>query len=134
MAWFDFLFAESEKKAVLDWLVEHDTGDYHGFPMTYGYKHNRLYYENTYSLDALKQMKEAMIAKHERYLHEKAHPKPKVGETYEVFICGQHVDTLQHVTDVSSNEKGAFFTIANEDGSTTLKEYWGNGNINWTRA
>ena len=134
MAWFDFLFAESEKKAVLDWLVEHDTGDYHGFPMTYGYKYNRLYYENTYSLDALKQMKEGMIAKHERYLHEKAHPKPKVGETYKVFICGQHVDTLPHGTDAPANEKGAFVTIANEGGSTTRKEFGRTGNTNWTRA
>lgn len=28
---------------------------------------------------------------------------------------------------------GAFFTITNEDGSTSLKAYWGSGNINWTR-
>ena len=129
----DFLFGNNEKSAVLDWLVEHDNGDYHGFYMTYGYELNRFYYEQTYSLDALKQMKEDMIAKHNRYLYEKAHPKPKIGETYKVYLCGNHVDTLYHVTNISSNDKGVFFTITNEDGSTSLKEFWGSGNINWTR-
>ena len=57
MAWFDFLFVDSEKDAVLDWLVEHDNGDYHGFAMTYGYELNRIYYKETYSLDALKPAK-----------------------------------------------------------------------------
>lgn len=129
----DFLFGNAkEKNEVLDWLVEHDNGDYHGFPMTYGYELNRVYYDATYSLDALKQMKEDMIAKHNRYLYEKSHPKPKIGETYKVFICGKHVDTLHHVTNVSSNESGTFFTITNEDGSTSLKAFWGSGNINWT--
>ena len=129
----DFLFGNNEKSAVLDWLVEHDNGDYHGFPMTYGYELNRFYYEQTYSLDALKQMKEDMISKHNRYLYEKAHPKPKIGETYNVYLCGNHVDTLHHVTNISSNDKGVFFTITNEDGSTSLKEFWGSGNIHWTR-
>lgn len=92
------------------------------------------YYEQTYSLDALKQMKENMIAKHNRYLYEKAHPKPKIGETYNVYLCGNHVDTLHHVTNISSNEHGAYFTITNEDGSTSLKEFWGSGSINWTRG
>ena len=72
----DFLFGNAkEKNEVLDWLVEHDNGDYHGFPMTYGYELNRVYYDATYSLDALKQMKEDMIAKHNRYLYEKSFTK-----------------------------------------------------------
>lgn len=133
MAWFDFLFVDSEKDAVLDWLVEHDNGDYHGFAMTYGYELNRIYYKETYSLDALKQMKEDMIAKHNRYLYEKAHPKPKIGETYKVYLCGNHVDTLNNVTNISSNQNGVFFTITNEDGTTNIKEYFGSGTINWTK-
>ncbi len=131
----DFLFGNfNEKNEVLDWLVEHDNGDYHGFPMTYGYKLNWVYYKETYNLDALKQMKEDMIARHNRYLYEKAHPKPKVGETYKIYIGGNHVDTLYHVTNVSSNESGTFFSITNEDGTTSLKAFWGSGNINWTQG
>lgn len=130
----NFLFKNiNEKREVLDWLEEHDTPSYHGYLLGYGYRRNRLYYESMYSLDQLKVEKENLIKKHERYEYEKAHPKPKVGETYKVYLCGNHVDTLHHVTNVSSNEKGAFFTITNEDGSTSLKEFWGSGNINWTR-
>lgn len=129
----DFLFGKNEKSEVLDWLEEHDTHSYHGYIYGYGYRSNRYFYESMYSLDQLKKEKENLIAKHERYEYEKAHPKPKIGETYEVYLCGNHVDTLHHVTNISSNEKGAFFTITNEDGSTSLKAFWGTGNINWTR-
>lgn len=133
MSMFSFLFDGPEKNEVLDWLEEHDTYEYHGFPLTYGYGPNRYVYEQTYSLDALKQMKEDLIDKHNRYLYRKAHPKPKIGETYKVFICGNHVDTLDHVTNISSNQNGVFFTITNEDGTTKMKEYFGSGNINWTK-
>lgn len=129
----DFLFRQNEKSAVLDWLEEHDTPSYHGFPLGYGYGNNRYFYESMYSLDQLKEEKRKLIKKHERYEYEKAHPKPKIGKTYNVYLCGNHVDTLHHVTNISSNEHGAFFTITNEDGSTSLKEYWGSGSINWTR-
>ena len=129
----DFLFGKNEKSEVLDWLEEHDTHSYHGYIYGYGYRSNRYFYESMYSLDQLKKEKENLIAKHERHEYDKAHPKPKIGETYEVYLCGNHVDTLHHVTNISSNERGAFFTITNEDGSTSLKAFWGSGSINWTR-
>lgn len=131
----DFLFGDSsEKRKVLDWLEEHDTKSYHGYAMGYGYSTNRYYYESMYSLDQLKEEKRQLIQKHERYEYEKSHPKPKIGETYDVYLCGNHVDTIYHVTNISSNENGVFFTITNEDGSTSLKEFWGSGNINWTKV
>ena len=124
-----------EKREVLNWLEEHDTPSYHGYFMGYGFSRDRNYYEAMYSLDRLKEEKKNLILKHERYEYEKAHPKPKVGEIYKVYICGNHIDTLYHVTNVSSNEKGVFFTITNDDGSTSLKEFCGSGNnINWIRV
>lgn len=124
----------NEKREVLDWLEEHDTPSYHGYLLGYGYRRNRHYYESMYSLEQLKEEKRNLFQKHKLYEHEKAHPKPKVGETYKVYLCGNHVDTLHNVTNVSSNEKGVFFTITKDDGSISLKEYWGSGNINWTRG
>ena len=130
----DFLFGNfNEKSEVLDWLEEHDTPSYHGYILGYGYRRNRQYYESMYSLEQLKEAKRHLFQKHQLYEYAKAHPKPKVGETYRVYLCGHHVDTLYHVTNISSNERGAFFTITNEDGSISLKEYWGSGSINWTR-
>ena len=129
----DFLFGKCNAKSeVLDWLEEHDTPSYHGYLFGYGYKSNRYYYESVYSLEQLMEAKRTLIKKHERYEYEKAHPKPKIGETYKIYLGGNHVDTLHHVTNVSSNESGTFFTMTNEDGSTSLKAFWGSGNINWT--
>ncbi len=131
----DFLFKGfNAKSELLDWLEEHDTPEYHGYLFGYDYRRNRSYYEYMYTLDQLEEAKRNLIAKHQRYEYEKAHPKPKIGETYRIYIGGNHVDTLHHVTNVSSNESGTFFTITNEDGSTNLKAFWGSGNINWTQG
>ena len=132
---FDFLFGDSkEKNAILNWLEEHDTYEYHGYALRYGFERSRNYYENMCSLDELKAEKEHLIEKHNAYEYEKAHPKPKIGETYKVYICGKHVDTLSNVTNVSSNSNGVYFTITNENGTTRMKEYFGTGQLNWTKV
>ena len=71
---------------------------------------------------------------HQSYEYHKAHPKPKIGDTYKVYLCGKCVDTLWNVTNVSHNENGVFFTITLEDGTTKLKPFFGSGSINWTKV
>lgn len=121
-----------EKKELAWWIVAHNTYEYLGvYPMA-ACSYETCYFD--YDIYALVELKAKMQGLHHAYEHRKAHPKPKIGDTYKVYICGNLVDTLRNVTNVSSNQNGAFFTITNEDGSTRLKEYFGNGNIHWTRG
>ena len=130
---FDFLFNRGERNELINWILEHDNSTYHGHKFGYNYKFNEQFFVN-YSVDKLKLIKESMIAKHNQLEYEKSHPKPKIGETYYVYICGKHVDTLYNVTNVSSNSNGVYFTSTNEDGTTRMKEYFGTGQINWTKV
>lgn len=120
---------QERRKKLIKWLVAHDNWEYvgicyHGYPEPY-------YYD--YSLEDLVELQARMERIHQDLEYEKKHPKPKIGDTYKVYICGRHVDNLYNVTNISQNENGVFFTMTKEDGSTTMKPYFGSGNINWTK-
>lgn len=133
MGLFDSIInGNKEKKELARWIVDHNTYEYLGVYSIVTYSYDTYYFD--YDIYALAELKAQMQGLHQAYEQRKAHPKPKIGDTYKVYICGNHVDTLRNVTNVSSNQNGVFFTITNEDGSTRLKEYFGNGNIHWTRG
>ena len=102
---------QERRKELIKWLVAHDNWEYvgicyHGYPEPY-------YYD--YSLEDLVELQARMERIHQDLEYQKKHPKPKIGDTYKVYICG------------------VFFTMTKEDGSTTMKPYFGSGNINWTK-
>ena len=86
-----------------------------------------------FTVEELEAKKARMEGAHQKYEYDKAHPEPKIGDTYTVYICGREVDTLRNVTNVSYNEQGVFFTITSKEGQVSLKEYFG-GNINWRKG
>ena len=57
---FNFIF-KNKKKELLDWLIEHDTPEYHANPLPVGYELNRLWYEEFASMESLEKQKETMI-------------------------------------------------------------------------
>lgn len=134
MGLFDSLFAPSkEKQELAQWIVDHNTFEYLGNYVSddYSYDDYCYYCEVKY----LREIKDRMLSWHNQFEHKKAHPKPKIGDTFEVYICGNRVSTIRNVTNVSSNQNGVFFTVTNEDGSTNLKPFFGNvNNIHWTRV
>jgi hypothetical protein len=56
-----FVSDPQKKKELLDWLVEHDTPEYHKNPLPVGYEANRLLYEEMESVESLEQQKQQML-------------------------------------------------------------------------
>jgi len=56
-----FITEPVKKKELLDWLVEHDTPEYHENPLSVGYYYNRLWYEEMESVNNLEMQKRKML-------------------------------------------------------------------------
>lgn len=50
-----------KKRELLDWLVEHDTPEYHENPLPVGYRANRLWYEEMDTVESLEKQKQHML-------------------------------------------------------------------------
>lgn len=121
-------FKDKEKEELIDWIFENNKPSYLGIFYYQPYSKWEL---SNISKQELKAKKESMISKHLRAIKEKN--KPKVGKTYEVYIHGNCIATLNSITTISKNENGVFFTETKEDGSVKLHSYFGN-NINWSTS
>ncbi len=135
MGLFDVLFSrdkrDKRKQDLAQWIVDHNTRAYLGIgPMS---SHSVDFYYFDWTVEELEAKKARMEVTHQKYEYDKAHPEPKIGNTYTVYIFGRPVDTLRNVTNVSYNDRGVFFTITSKEGQVSLKEYFG-GNINWTKG
>ena len=56
-----FVTDPQKKQELLDWLVEHDTPEYHRNPFPIGYEVNRLWYEKMESIENLEYQKQQLI-------------------------------------------------------------------------
>lgn len=56
-----FVTDPPKKRVLLDWLVEHDTPEYHRNPLPVGYEHNRMWYEQMESVENLEKQKQKML-------------------------------------------------------------------------
>ena len=56
-----FITDPAKKKELLDWLVEHDTPEYHKNPLPVGYYYNRLWYEEMETVNNLEMQKREML-------------------------------------------------------------------------
>lgn len=56
-----FVTDPRKKRELLDWLVEHDTPEYHKNPLPVGYELNRLAYEEWESVESLEKQKQQML-------------------------------------------------------------------------
>ena len=132
MALFAGLFSRNKyKQDLAQWIVDHNNRAYLGIgPLS---SHSVDYYYFDCTVGELEGKKDHMEEMHQKYEYDKAHPEPKIGNTYTVYICGRQVDTLRNVTNVSYNDRGVFFTITSKEGKVSLKEYFG-GNINWKKG
>ena len=132
MALFAGLFSRNKyKQDLAQWIVDHNNRAYLGIgPLS---SHSVDYYYFDCTVGELEGEKDHMVEMHQKYEYNKAHPEPKIGDTYTVYICGRPVDTLRNVTNVSYNDRGVFFTITSKEGKVSLKEYFGR-NINWTKG
>ena len=132
MALFAGLFSRNKyKQDLAQWIVDHNNRAYLGIgPLS---SHSVDYYYFDCTVGELEGKKDHMVEMHQKYEYDKAHPEPKIGDTYTVYICGRPVDTLRNVTNVSYNDRGVFFTITSKEGKVSLKEYFG-GNINWKKG
>lgn len=130
MGLFDrIFFPDKDKQDLAQWIEEHNNGAYlGGGPLPPSSKH---YLD--YTVEELEVKKAHMEYMHQKYEYDKAHPEPKIGDTYTVYICGRQVDTLRNVINVSYNDRGVFFAIRSKEGKMSLKEYFG-GNINWMKG
>lgn len=132
MGWFSNFFGrDEEKEELVRWIMDHNNYAYMGVVPRHSYPFSTYY--DTYDTPELERIKSEIQGIHQSYEYRKAHPKPKIGDVYSVYLCGKCVDTLRNVTNVSHNENGAFFTITLEDGTTRLKSYFGSGNIHWCK-
>ena len=131
MGLFDGIFSRDKyKQELAQWIVDHNNGIYLGIGPLTTYSVDYYYFDCT--VEELEAKKARMQGVHQKYEYDKAHPEPKIGDTYTVYICGRQVDTLRNVTNVSYNERGVFFAITSKEGKVSLKEYFG-GNINWRK-
>ncbi len=132
MGLFDGLFSRNKyKQDLAQWIVDHNNRAYLGIGPLSSNSVDGYYFD--FTVEELEAKKARMEGAHQKYEYDKAHPEPKIGDTYTVYICGRQVDTLRNVTNVSYNDKGVFFTITSKDGQVSLKEYFG-GNINWRKG
>ena len=132
MGLFDGIFSRNQyKQDLAQWIVDHNNRAYLGIGPLSTYSVDYYYFDCT--VGELEGKKDHMEEMHRKYEYDKAHPEPKIGDTYTVYICGRQVDTLRNVTNVSYNERGVFFTITSKEGKVSLKEYFG-GNINWRKG
>lgn len=123
---------DKEKEELAQWIVNHNNHKYLGIYPLEEYSVEGCCRD--YDVQELARIKAEIQGVHQSYEYHKAHPKPKIGDTYKVYLCGKCVDTLWNVTNVSHNENGVFFTITLEDGTTKLKPFFGSGSINWTKV
>ena len=132
MGLFDGLFSRNKyKQDLAQWIADHNNRAYLGIgPLS---SHSVDYYYFDCTVEELEAKKARMEGTHQKYEYDKAHPEPKIGDTYTVYICGREVDTLRNVTNVSYKDKGVFFTTTSKEGQVSLKEYFG-GNINWRKG
>lgn len=56
-----FVTDTQKKRELLDWLVEHDTPEYHKNPLPVGYEYNRLWYEQMDTVESLEKQKQQML-------------------------------------------------------------------------
>lgn len=132
MALFAGLFSRNKyKQDLAQWIVDHNNRAYLGIGPLSSHSADSYYFDCT--VEELEEKKDHMVEMHQKYEYDKAHPEPKIGDTYIVYICGRPVDTLRNVTNVSYNDRGAFFTITSKEGKVSLKSYFG-GNINWSKG
>ncbi len=132
MALFAGLFSRNKyKQDLAQWIVGHNNQAYLGIGPLPSHSADSYYFDCT--VEELEEKKAHMEEMHQKYVYDKAHPEPKIGDTYTVYICGRPVDTLRNVTNVSYNDRGVFFTITSKEGKVSLKEYFG-GNINWSKG
>lgn len=75
-----FVTDPQKKRELLDWLVEHDTPEYHKNPLPVGYELNRLWYEQMSTVESLEKQKQQM-------------------ETYHKFYYKQNLNTLEDKQD-----------------------------------
>lgn len=133
MGLFECLFGrDPEKEELARWIVEHNTYEYLGTIPWRVYSFDTYYF--TYDTYELTRIKAEIQGIHQSYEYNKAHPKPKISDTYDVYLCGKCVARLHNVTNVSVNQNGVFFTMTKEDGTTKLKPFFGSGSINWTKV
>lgn len=131
MGLFDGIFSRNQyKQDLAQWIVDHNNCAYLGIGPLPTHSVDDYYFDCT--VGELEGKKDHMEEMHREYEYDKAHPEPKIGDTYTVYICGRQVDTLRNVTNVSYNDRGVFFTITSKEGKVSLKEYFG-GNINWRK-
>ena len=107
MGLFDGLFSRDKyKQELAQWIVDHNNCAY----LPNGPMPTRSvdYYYFDCTVEELEAKKARMEGIHQKYEYDKAHPEPKIGDTYTVYIYGRQVDTLQNVTNVSYNDRGVF--------------------------
>lgn len=132
MGLFGGIFSRNQyKQDLAQWIADHNNRAYLGIGPLSTRSVDAYYFD--FTVEELEGKKDYMEEMHRKYEYDKAHPEPKIGDTYTVYICGRQVDTLRNVTNVSYNERGVFFTITSKEGKVSLKEYFG-GNINWRKG
>lgn len=132
MGLFDGIFSRNKyKQDLAQWIADHNNRAYLGICPLSSHSVDSYYFD--FTVEELAAKKDHMEEMHRKYEYDKAHPEPKIGDTYTVYICGRQVDTLRNVTNVSYNDRGVFFTITSKEGQVSLKEYFG-GNINWRKG
>lgn len=132
MGLFGGIFSRNKyKQDLAQWLADHNNSAYLGIGLLSSHSVDAYYFD--FTVEELEAKKDHMEEMHRKYGYDKAHPEPKIGDTYTVYICGRQVDTLRNVTNVSYNDRGVFFTITSKEGKVSLKEYFG-GNINWRKG
>lgn len=82
---FDGILSRNRyRQDLAQWIVDHNNRTYPGVGPSMGGSVDRYYYD--FTVEAPEAKKARMEGVHQKYEYDKAHPEPKIGDTYTVYI------------------------------------------------